>query len=218
MGRLLPEWLQNFLTKTVLPREPFLVKLEKQALNQQIPIIHPEVAQFLHLLIRMHRPKTILEIGTAIGYSTICMARAAGPEAKIKTIEINEDHAYQAWLNFKEVALNDQIQSIVGDAIDLIPKLENKFDLIFLDAAKGQYLNFLPHTLELLNPRGILIADNVLLNGWVVKEELIPHRRMKTMVKRMTKFLESVTNHPSLTSSIVPIGDGLTVSLKEVSD
>lgn len=218
MGQLLPEWLQNFLTKTVLPREPFLVKLEKQALNQQIPIIHPEVAQFLHLLIRMHRPITILEIGTAIGYSTICMARAAGPEAKIKTIEIDEDHAYQAWLNFKEVALNDQIQSIVGDAIDLIPKLENKFDLIFLDAAKGQYLNFLPHTLELLNPRGILIADNVLLNGWVVKEELIPHRRMKTMVKRMTMFLESVINHPSLTSSIVPIGDGLTVSLKEVSD
>lgn len=218
MGQLLPEWLQNFLTKTVLPREPFLVKLEKQALNQQIPIIHPEVAQFLHLLIRMHRPKTILEIGTAIGYSTICMTQAAGPEAKIKTIEIDEDHAYQAWLNFKEVALNDQIQSIVGDAIDLIPKLENKFDLIFLDAAKGQYLNFLPHTLELLNPRGILIADNVLLNGWVVKEELIPHRRMKTMVKRMTMFLESVINHPSLTSSIVPIGDGLTVSLKEVSD
>lgn len=218
MGELLPDWLEDFLAKLVLPREPFLAKLEKQALAQHIPIVHPEVAQFLQLLIRVHRPETILEIGTAIGYSTIHIVRAAGKKAQIKTIEIDQDHAYQAWLNFKEAQVEDQIQSIVGDAIDLIPKLQTKFDLIFLDAAKGQYLTLLPHLLQLLNSPGMIIADNVLLNGWVANEKLIPHRRMKTMVKRMNSFLKSVIDHPDLRSAVVPIGDGLAVSLKEVRD
>lgn len=217
MGELLPEWLQTFLTDTVPPRESFLVRLEKQAANEHIPIIHPDVAQFLHLLIRVHRPKTILEVGTAIGYSTIWMARAAGPDSLIKTIEINEDRAYEAWLNFKTAGIEEQVQNIVGDAIDLISKLDTQFDLIFLDAAKGQYLTFFEDAIKLLNPGGLIIADNVLLNGWVADQELIPSRRMKTMVNRMTDYIQLVMNHRQLTSSIIPIGDGMAVSLKEVS-
>ncbi len=217
MGELLPEWLQTFLTDTVPPRESFLVRLEKQAANEHIPIIHPDVAQFLHFLIRVHRPKTILEVGTAIGYSTIWMARAAGPDSLIKTIEINEDRAYEAWLNFKTAGIEEQVQNIVGDAIDLISKLDTQFDLIFLDAAKGQYLTFFEDAIKLLNPGGLIIADNVLLNGWVADQELIPSRRMKTMVNRMTDYIQLVMNHRQLTSSIIPIGDGMAVSLKEVS-
>lgn len=216
MGELLCDWLQNFLTETVPPREPILRRLEEQAAREHIPIIHPEVGQFLRFMIRLHRPKAILEVGTAIGYSTIWMARAAGPEARLKTIEINENHAYEAWLNFKEAGIEEQVQGLVGDAVDLIGKLDTTFDLIFLDAAKGQYLNFFESALAILNPGGLIIADNVLLNGWVANHDLIPHRRMKTMVNRMTDYIELVMNHPDLSSSIIPIGDGMALSLKEV--
>lgn len=215
MGELFVDWLQNFLTQTVPPREPLLQRLEEQAARENLPIIHPEVGQFLRFLIRLHRPHSILEVGTAIGYSTIWMARAAGPDARIKTIEINESHAYEAWLNFKEAGVDGQIQGIVGDAVDLIGKLDMAFDLIFLDAAKGQYLAFFESALALLNPGGLIVADNVLLNGWVANHDLIPHRRMKTMVHRMTDYIELVMNHPALSSSIIPLGDGMALSLKE---
>lgn len=215
MGELFVDWLQNFLTQTVPPREPLLQRLEEQAARDNLPIIHPEVGQFLRFLIHLHRPLSILEVGTAIGYSTIWMARAAGPEARIKTIEINENHAYEAWLNFKEAGVDHQIHGIVGDAVDLIGKLDTTFDFIFLDAAKGQYLTFFESALALLNPRGLIVADNVLLNGWVANHELIPHRRMKTMVNRMTDYIELVMNHPELSSSIIPLGDGMALSLKE---
>ena len=142
MGELLDAWLQDFLNNTVPPREPILQRLEEQAACEHIPIIHPDVGQFLRFLIRVHRPKSILEVGTAIGYSTILFAQAADRETKIKTIEINESRAYEAWLNFKDAGIADRIQSIVGDAIDLIAKLDTTFDFIFLDAAKGQYLTF----------------------------------------------------------------------------
>ncbi|AZR73620.1 hypothetical protein BBF96_09595 [Anoxybacter fermentans] len=216
MSEFITDWLQKFLKDTVPPRDPLLKKLEEQAACEHIPIIYPEVGQFLYFLIRLQKPKSILEVGTAIGYSTIWMARAAGPETQIKTIEINEDRAYQAWLNFKEAGIEKQIQSIVGDAIDMIGKLDTSFDLIFLDAAKGQYLNFFKEVIDLLNPGGLIVADNVLLNGWVANHKLIPHRRMKTMVNRMTDYIKLVMNHPELTSAIVPIGDGMALSLKEV--
>ncbi|MCK4259765.1 MAG: O-methyltransferase [Halanaerobiales bacterium] len=208
--------LQEFLTNTVQPREPLLQRLEEQAALEHIPIIHSEVGQFLHFLIRLHQPKSILEIGTAIGYSTIWMTRAAGPDAQIKTIEINENRAYEAWLNIKEAKVDNQVQSIVGDAVDLIGKLDTKFDLIFIDAAKGQYLTFLEDALKILNPGGLIVADNVLLKGWVANNELLPHRRMRTMVNRMKDYVQLVMNHPELTSSIIPVGDGVAVSLKEV--
>lgn len=214
MGELLCDWLQNFLTETVPSRDPLLRRLEEQAARNTLPIIHPEVGQFLQFLIHVHKPKSILEIGTLIGYSTIWIARAAGEDAKIKTIEINENQAYEAWLNFKEAGIEDRVQSIVGDAVELIGKLDTTFDLIFLDAAKGQYLNFFESALNLCNPGGLIIADNVLLNGWVANHDLIPHRRMKTMVNRMTDYIQLVMNHPELSSSIVPIGDGMALSLK----
>lgn len=218
MGEMLADWLQSFMSETVPPREPLLTKIEEQAAHEHIPIIHPEVGQLIHLLIRLHKPKTILEVGTAVGYSTIWMARAAGLDAQITTIEINENRAYEAWLNFKEAGIEEQVQSVVGDAIDLIRKLDTPFDLIFLDAAKGQYLNFFEDGLTLLNPGGMIISDNVLINGWVANPELIPRRRMKTMVHRMGEFIDLVMNHPELTSSIIPIGDGVAVSLREGVD
>ena len=216
MGELLDAWLQDFLNNTVPPREPILQRLEEQAACEHIPIIHPDVGQFLRFLIRVHRPKSILEVGTAIGYSTILFAQAADRETKIKTIEINESRAYEAWLNFKDAGIADRIQSIVGDAIDLIAKLDTTFDFIFLDAAKGQYLTFFQDALGLLNQGGLIVADNVLLNGWVANHDLIPRRRMKTMVNRMDEYIRMVIDHPELTSSIIPIGDGLALSLKDV--
>ena len=218
MGQLLTEWLQNFVESTVPPRDQFLEKLEKQAERENIPIISPDVAQFLHFMIRLKQPTSILEVGTAIGYSTIWMAKAAGPETMIKTIELNQDRAYEAWLNFKEVGIEEQVDNIVGDALDMISHLDTNFDLIFIDAAKGQYPIFFEDAIDLLNPGGVIIADNVLLNGWVANNELIPHRRKNTMVNRMTEYIERVMNHPKLTSSIVPIGDGVALSLKEVRE
>ena len=188
--------------------------MEDYACKHHISIVEPEVGQLLNVLVNITRPKKILEIGTAIGYSTIWMARALGEDAKITTIELLPGRFQNSQENFQKAGVLDKIKGINGDAKEMIYELDEVYDFIFLDAAKGQYPEFLNLTSKLLKPGGLLVADNVLLNGWVIDLKY-PERRKKTMVYRMRSFLEGLKDNEDFTSSIIPLGDGVALIWKK---
>ncbi|MDI3548412.1 MAG: hypothetical protein PWR10_2064 [Halanaerobiales bacterium] len=195
-------------------RDEFMKNIEKRARERYIPIISPEVGQFLKVLIRATRPKRILEIGTAIGYSTIWMARAAGRGVEVVTIEIDEERAFEARENFEFYGLREQINLKIGDALEIIPYLRREFDLVFIDAAKGQYINYLDPLMEIIPPGGVIVADNVLYRGYVQQEGPVKHKR-RTMVNNLKEYIDIVTHHHLLDTSIIPIGDGIALSVKK---
>ncbi len=199
---------------TIQPeRDALLLALEKKAAERFIPIIKPQVGQFLQILIKIKKPGRILEVGTAIGYSTIWMARAAGPAVEIVSIEINEERAAEARENFRSGRVEEQINLKIGDAREIIPFLRRKFELVLLDGAKGQYLDYLEPVLEILSPGGVIVADNVLYHGEVLDQQRVKHKR-RTMVNHLREYLRVVANHPLLESSIIPIGDGIALSVR----
>lgn len=199
---------------TIQPeRDALLLALEKKAAERFIPIIKPQVGQFLQILIKIKKPGRILEVGTAIGYSTIWMARAAGPAVEIVSIEINEERAAEARENFRSGRVEEQINLKIGDAREIIPFLRRKFELVLLDGAKGQYLDYLEPVMEILSPGGVIVADNVLYHGEVLDQQRVKHKR-RTMVNHLREYLRVVANHPLLESSIIPIGDGIALSVR----
>ncbi len=199
---------------TIQPeRDALLLALEKKAAERYIPIIKPQVGQFLQVLIKIKKPGRILEVGTAIGYSTIWMARVAGPAVEIVSIEINEERAAEARENFRSGRVEEQINLKIGDAREIIPFLRRKFELVLLDGAKGQYLDYLEPVLEILSPGGVIVADNVLYHGEVLDQQRVKHKR-RTMVNHLREYLRVVANHPLLESSIIPIGDGIALSVR----
>ena len=202
------DFITRFLRNSLPARRGLLNSLEEYAKEHDIPIAQPEVARFLQTLITGAHAKNILEIGTAIGYSTINMAIAAPLGYKITTIEKNPELAQIAAENTAD--LNVEIEW--GDAVDILPRLTGPFDFIFLDAAKAQYSEFLPYCLRILRPGGLLVSDNVLYKGMVATDDL-RERRQITIIKRMRKYLEEITSHPSLVTSIIPLGDGVAVSV-----
>ncbi|MDK2823163.1 MAG: hypothetical protein PWQ67_1621 [Clostridia bacterium] len=214
MKDVLDNNLQFFLKSLLPERDKLLIEIEKYAQEHHISIVEPEVGQLLNLLVNIVKPKKILEIGTAVGYSTIWMARGIESDARITTIELLPKRFEKALENFKKAAVIDKIQGINGDAKDVVFQLADIYDFIFLDAAKGQYPEFLNLTHRLLKPGGLLVADNVLLNGWVVDLKY-PERRKKTMVYRMRNFLEDLKNQDDFVSSIIPLGDGVVLIWKK---
>jgi len=214
MKDVLDNNLQYFL-KFLLPnRDPLLIEMEKYALEHHVSIVEPEVGQLLNLLVNIKKPENILEVGTAIGYSTIWMARALNSGAKITTIELLPKRFNKALDNFRKAQVIDKIKGINGDAKEVVSQLIETYDFIFLDAAKGQYPEFLNLARRLLKPGGLLVADNVLLNGWVINLKY-PERRKKTMVYRMRSFLEDLKNQDDFLSSIIPLGDGVALIWKK---
>lgn len=214
MCSITKDYIQEYI-RGVLPKSSkVLESIEEYAAKNNVPIIHPEVAQFIRVLIRIKNPSKILEIGTAIGYSAIVMAEASKKDCEIITIERREDMVKLAKENFERVGLNNRIKILHGEAQEILPRLKDKFDLIFLDAAKGKYMEFLPYCLENLNCEGVIISDNVLFKGMVANDELVI-RRKKTIVKRMREYLEYISNSPILETSIIPIGDGIALTIKK---
>ena len=195
-------------------RDALLLALEERAGKDYIPIIEAEVGQFLQLLIRAVKPRRILEIGTAIGYSTIWMARALAEEAELVTIEKDEDMYLAARENFQVAGLGEKIRPKFGDALEVLPLLGGEFDFVFIDAAKGQYLNYLELVLDQVPGGGLIIADNVLYRGYVRKSGRIAHKR-RTMVRALQEYIEVIQEHPCLDSMILPLGDGLALSVKK---
>ncbi|NLM96547.1 MAG: O-methyltransferase [Halanaerobiaceae bacterium] len=191
-----------------------LNKIKIKAERDYTPIISPELGQFLQVLVRAKRPERILEIGTAVGYSTIWLARAVHGNTEIVTIERDEDMYLEAEKNFETLGLKDRINQKFGDALEILPSLKEKYDLVFIDGAKGQYLNYLEMIMDLVPEGGIILADNVLYHGHVQKEGHIPHKR-RTMVRVLQEYIRVITEHPLLESIVLPVGDGLALSVRK---
>lgn len=207
------ELLKHYLQQTLPKQDDWITELEHQAVEGHVPIMDPVSMQFVLQMIRIKRPKRILEIGTAIGYSTLRMAEAC-PDALIVTIERDEQRYQQAMLNIRNMQKEDQIKVQCGDALDKINELDTEvFDFIFIDAAKGQYKKFFDLTTPLLAKSGVILSDNVLFRGYVAHPETTP-KKYKKMVEKLIAYNEYLSTHPDFNSTIVPIGDGVAVSYK----
>lgn len=195
---------------------PFLNEIEKYALETEVPIIRKEMQSFLRFLLAVKKPMRILEVGTAIGFSALLMSEYAPKGCQITTIEKYEPRIPIAKENFRKAGKEDCITLLEGDAAEILKELKDSYDLIFMDAAKGQYIHFLPDILRLLKEDGLLISDNVLQDGDVIESRYAVVRRNRTIHSRMREYLYELTHHPQLETSILPVGDGITLSLKHL--
>lgn len=197
---------------------PYLNKLEKDANRDHIPIICKETQALIRFLITLLSPNKILEIGTAVGFSALFMSEYMPIESTITTIEKTEMRLEKARINLSTSPKSDKITLLEGDATTILKELvekENKpFDFIFLDAAKGQYMNFLPNIMDLLSTKGILVTDNVLQGGTIASSRYAINRRDRTIHSRMREYLYTITHMEELETVIIPIGDGVTLSTK----
>ena len=194
---------------------PFLNHLEQEALKNRVPISRREMQSFLKVLLQIKAPKRILEVGTAVGFSTLLMSTYNPADCEIVTIENYEKRIPIAKENFRKAGKEEQITLLEGDAQEILKTLTGSFDFIFMDAAKGQYINFLPEVLRLLEDGGILLSDNVLQDGDIVESHFAVERRNRTIYKRMREYLYVLKHHELLETSILPLGDGVTLSIKK---
>ncbi len=193
---------------------PYLDELEKEAIAGDVPIIRKPLQSFFRFLLKYVKPKSILEVGTAIGFSAILMSEYAPEDCKITTIEKYEKRIPIAKENFRKFGKEGQITLLEGDAAEILKDLEGPYDLIFMDAAKGQYLAFLPDVLRLLAPSGLLLSDNVLQDGDVIESRFALERRKRTTHARMREYLYELKHAPGLETVILPVGDGITLTTK----
>lgn len=193
---------------------PFLTELRKKAEEDRVPIIRKEMESFIRVLFKLKEPKNILELGSAIGYSAILMSECISSDGKITTIENYDKRIIEAKENFKKAGKEDVITLLEGDALEIISKLDGEYDFIFMDAAKAQYINYLPHLIRLMPKGAILLTDNVLQDGDLFESRYGIIRRNRTIHTRMREYLEAVKNSDELETSIVQIGDGITLSVK----
>lgn len=193
---------------------PFLEELEQEAKASFVPIIRREMQSFLKVFLAVKRPKRILEVGTAVGFSTLLMAAYAPEDCQITTIENYEKRIPIARENFHKYGYDSRITLCCGDAAEVLKTLKEPFDFIFMDAAKGQYPVFLPEVLRLLKDGGVLISDNVLQDGDIIESHYAVERRNRTIYKRMREYLYELKHREDLLTSIIPLGDGITVSVK----
>ncbi|MGI6145378.1 MAG: O-methyltransferase [Clostridia bacterium] len=212
----LSEKIVTFMREMLPERPSLFAEIEKECMRDYVPLIEPEVGQLLQVLLGIKQAKKILEIGTGIGYSTLWMALAPDrTDRHITTVEIEPERHQRACYYFKEAGIDSLVTPLLGDARKLISKLEGSFDFVFMDAAKGQYLNFFSKVWPLLEPGGVLVIDNILLNGWVI-DMYWPERRKKTMVCRLRQLIEMLKNHSGLSTTILPLGDGVSISVRKI--
>ena len=190
-------------------------QIEEEAIATYVPIIRKEMQNFLKVILEIKRPKAILEVGTAIGFSALLMSEHVDEDCHITTIEKYEPRIPIAKENFKRAGKEQQITLLEGDATEFLKILEGPYDFIFMDAAKGQYIHFLPDILRLLSPGGILLSDNVLQDGDIIQSRFAVERRNRTIHSRMREYLYTLTHHEQLITSLLPLGDGVTLSVKK---
>ena len=193
---------------------PFLNEIEKEAKKTNVPIIRTETQSLIKFLMAMKRPMSILEVGCAIGFSALLMSEYAPLGCRITTIEKYEKRIPISKENFKRAGKEDIITLLEGDAQEILETLNGEFDFVFMDAAKGQYIYFLPEVLRLLSKGGILLSDNVLQDGEIIQSRYAVTRRNRTIHTRMRDYLYELKHNPELTTAILPIGDGVTLSVK----
>ena len=191
-----------------------LREIENEARENHVPIIRREMQNLLKLLLAMKQPRTILEVGTAVGFSSILMSEYNPVPCRIVTIENYEKRIPIARENFCRAQKSDSIQLLEGDAMEVLAGLNGSFDFIFMDAAKGQYIHFLPEVLRLLAPGGTLVSDNVLQEGDIIESRYAVERRNRTIYKRMREYLYELKHNNELVTSLIPLGDGVALSTK----
>ncbi len=189
-------------------------QIAQKARAEGVPVIRPETASFLQTMTAAMAPEHILEVGTAVGYSALLMAQVMPADCHITTIEKYEKRIPQARENFRLASMEEKITLLEGDAGQILAELSGTFQMIFMDAAKGQYIHWLPDVLRLLAPGGMLISDNVLQDNTILESRFAIERRDRTIHSRMREYLYQLKNHKDLLTSIVPIGDGVTISIK----
>lgn len=213
---MMDERMLTFIHSFDSDKPSYLNQLEKYSMETNVPIIRPQMQSLLRLLITWGRPMHILEVGTAIGFSALLMSEYAPKGCHITTIEKYEKRIPAAKENFEKAGKSDCITLLEGDAAELLPALKEDgiYDLIFMDAAKGQYINFLPDILRLLSPTGLLVSDNILQEGELIESKYAVIRRNRTIHNRMREYLYQLTHCEELETTILPIADGVTLSAK----
>lgn len=214
MSNIVDNLVEEYIRTTLKDKEGLLRELEIYAEENNVPIVHKEVSELLKVLLKVQKPKRILEVGCAIGYSSILFATVLDKDVEIITVERNEKMIEKAKENIKKDGLENNITILEGDAEELLKNVEGPFDMIFLDAAKGQYKLFYDMIIDKLRVDGLLISDNILYKGMVAHDDYVV-RRKKTIVKRMRNYLDYISNCDYLDTSLIPIGDGVALSYKK---
>lgn len=206
------ERMTAYLHSLETPQEPILEEIRREALEAKVPVVRSETAGLLRVLVSANRPKRILEIGTAVGYSALVMYYSAERDCHITTIENYDKRIASARENFARARVGDAVTLLCGDAAELLPTLERDYDFIFMDAAKAQYIVWLPELLRLLSPDGMLVSDNVLQDGDVLESRYAVTRRNRTIHARMREYLYALTHNEELYTSVLPLGDGVALT------
>ena len=187
-----------------------LEKIKEKALEEHIPIIMDDTLEVIEKKIKEKPPRRILEIGAAVGYSAMCFSEFLANNGKIDTIERDEKRIQEAKENFKKVGVEDKIHLYEGDALEILPTLNEKYDMVFIDAAKGKYPFFLKESLRMINDNGIIFADNILYKGYVMSD--YNKHKQRTAVRNLREYIKEVSENPNLETEILEVGDGLAIS------
>lgn len=212
---IVEERLTAYIRSLEMPESEICEQIRREALEEDAPIIRMETASFLKVLLMLKPPKEILEVGTAVGYSAILMSEYIPEHSHITTIEKYEPRIPVARANIRRAGKENVITLIEGDALPVMQQLCGAYDFIFMDAAKGQYIHFLPEVMRLLKPGGVLVSDNVLQDGDVVESRYAVTRRNRTIHSRMRDYLYELKHHPQLQTAVLSVGDGVAVSIKK---
>lgn len=211
---IVEERMRTFINSLDAGNTPFLDELECSALSEGVPIIRKEMQSFIKTLLALKKPQRILEVGTAVGFSTLLMCEYSQPEMHITTIENYEKRIPKARENFRRAGRESQITFLEGDAGQILKELSGSYDLIFMDAAKGQYIHFLPEVLRLLKKGGLLVSDNVLQDGDIIESRFAVTRRNRTIYSRMRDYLWQLKHMKEFETAVLTVGDGVTISTK----
>ena len=211
---IVEERITSFINSMNADETGIVGVIEGEAIRDEVPIIRKETKEWIKTMLLIQKPMRILEVGTAVGFSAIYMSQYLPAGEHITTIEKWEPRIDKAKENFKRADKEDCITLLEGDAADILKELQEPFDFIFMDAAKGQYIHFLPDVIRLLATGGVLISDNVLQDGEVLDSKYVVERRNRTIHSRMREYLYTLKNHEQLETSIIPLGDGVALSVK----
>lgn len=190
-----------------------LQKIKEKALEEHIPIIMDDTLEVVDKILKELKPKKILEIGTAVGYSAMCFSEYLEEGGTIDTIERDEERVKQAKENIVKVEVKDKINILEGDAVEILPTLNEKYDMVFIDAAKGKYPFFLKEALRMLNQNGVILADNILYKGYVMSD--YNKHKQRTAVRNLREYIHDVTENPNLETEILEVGDGLAITKRK---
>ena len=212
---IVDERIVTFINSLDTKNSELLETIEREARADDVPIIRREMQSFLKVLLLLKKPANILEVGTAVGFSALLMSEYIPAGSRITTIENYGKRIPVARNNFRRAGKENRITLIEGDAAEVLKTLEGPYDFIFMDAAKGQYIHFLPEIMRLLPPGGCLVSDNVMQDGDVIESRFAVERRNRTIHARMREYLYELKHHEKLETSVIPLGDGVAVSVKK---